>query len=118
MVSGNAWYAETAQVQDWLAILKDPFTSQPVLEVSTGSFWTNFRTYRLLYLGTCWAVAKFPSKNLGPTLSYRILSLSAIRLTRLEDGKLDLEIDGRSIRGVPLSPQLNQHVASLIASGV
>lgn len=118
MVIGNAWFEETAQVQNWLQTLQDRFTTQQVLELKTSDLWRGCRVYRLLYLGTCWAVATFGDEQLGRPSSYRIRDLSAVRLIRLEDRTLDVEIDGRLIRGAQLSPAMRDRIADLLAAGV
>jgi len=116
--SGSGWDLERSQVRQWLKPLQDRFTTETVLELPSGSFWQGYSTYRLSYLGDCWAVATFKNGRLRRPMTYRIRSLNSVRLMRLEDGKLDIEIDGHLIQGVELSPSARDQVSSLLAAGV
>jgi hypothetical protein len=101
---------ERGQVGQWLADLKYGDRSGRVLEFSVKSFWNGYWTYRLLNLGKCWAVAKFKFRNLRGLVEYRVREPNGVTVTEQSNGKLRIEIAGRSIRDVDTSLELRNRL--------
>ncbi|HLZ52328.1 MAG TPA: hypothetical protein VKP61_16385 [Candidatus Acidoferrum sp.] len=96
---------ERSQVGQWLADLKYGDRSGQVIEFSVKSFWNRYRTYRLLNLGNCWAVAKFKSGNLRGLVDYRVRGPDCVTVIEQPNGKMRIEIAGRFIGNVDTSPE-------------
>src|SRR5438270_1789679 len=52
---GRGWEAERSQVHEWFKLLMNQNSSSSTVEVPSRSFWSGLSTYRLVYLGDCWA---------------------------------------------------------------
>jgi hypothetical protein len=54
----------------------------------------------------CWVVAKFRKGHLRRPLEYRILELDGVFFSLLPEGKLNIDIGGRTKRRVSASPEM------------
>jgi hypothetical protein len=97
-VHGKEWQKERAQVQQWLSMLINRATEEPVFEIATGSFWTGYFTYRIMIMnrGGAWVVARFKKGSYLRPLDYRILRPDAV--TMAPGDKLNIELDKRTIK--------------------
>jgi hypothetical protein len=106
----DSFEKERGQVGQWLADLKYGDRSGQVFEFSVKSFWNGYWTYRLLNLGKCWAVAKFKFRNLRGLVEYRVREPDGVTVMEQANGKLRIEIAGRSIRDVDASLELRNRL--------
>ncbi len=102
----EGWEKEHAQVEQWLGVLQNQYLSADVLEFNGGSFWVRYHTYRLMKTERCWAVAKFRKGYLRRPLEYRILELDGLVFSLLSEGKLKIDIGGRTKWNVSASPEM------------
>jgi hypothetical protein len=93
-------------VERWLRVLQNQDLSADVLEFSGGSFWVGYQIYRLMKTERCWVVAKFKKGCLQKPLEYRILELDGVAFSLLPNGKLRIEMGGRTKRNVTASPEM------------
>jgi hypothetical protein len=91
---------ERTQIGLWLAELKYGSRNSQVFEFSAKSFWSGYWTYRLMDLDRCWAVAKFKYQNSKRLVEFRIQKPGDVTAKEQENGKLRIEIAGRSIPDV------------------
>ncbi len=101
---------ERGQVGQWLADLKYGDRSGQVLEFSVQSFWNGYWTYRVLNLGRGWVVAKFKFRNLRGLAEYRVREPDGVTVMEQSNGKLRIEIAGRSIGDIDISFELRNRL--------
>jgi hypothetical protein len=95
-VHGKEWQKERAQVQQWLTMLVNRATEEPVFEIPTGSFWTGYFKYRFMNRGGAWVVARFKRGSYLHPLDYRILGPDSVKM--VPGNKLNIKIDKRTIK--------------------
>lgn len=103
-VRGEGWKAERLAVRRWLDLMRD--LGEEVIEFPARSFREGELSYRLLKVDDGWALAVFGKSGLRKGLvQYRIWPVSAVDLTGLKSGRVSLQIDGRTVSGVVVSPE-------------
>jgi len=118
-IEGNAesLESERRQVGQWVRMLSVPGYKDPVVEFSTTSFVNGHWTYRLLDVGTWWAVAKFKTRNTERPLELRVLEKNAVRPTIDSEGHLNIELGSTLISNVTVSSDMRERLLQLRRAG-
>jgi hypothetical protein len=99
----SGWEKERYEVDAWWRVLTATERDKEVIEFSTGSFWTGYRTYRLTSSGHYWAMVRLWKGKACVLADFRIRELSAVTFTTLPTGEKQVTIGNRTMRAVDLS---------------
>jgi hypothetical protein len=112
-VHRSGWDKERACVQVWLKTLTNLAAETQVFEIPTGSFWTGYRTYRLMRSDGFWQVVTLKTGNYLRPRAYRILDADAVKMVKLPNGRFYLQIGKRTLREVNIAPEMQTGLLSL-----
>jgi hypothetical protein len=106
-VKAPGWEKEQSQVEAWWQALTSSERRQDVIEFSTGSFWREYYTYRLVRPGPYWVTVKI-YKRWGRPIpwEYRVRELSSVSFTALPGAQMKVRIGKRTMRAVNMSPTI------------
>jgi hypothetical protein len=104
-IDDEGWERYRARVRDWLKELLNSATEEKVFEVSTGSFWTGYFTYRFMRREGFWIVARFKKGNYFRLQEYRVLGPDAVELAPPSEEKLNIKFGKRTL-ALDVSPDI------------
>ncbi len=109
IANAPGWETERSQAEAWWWRLTSPEIANDIIEFSAGSFWTGHHTYRLMDVGSGWAIARL-WKGIGRILpNFRIRELSAVTFASLPTGEMRVTIGSRTMRAFKLvMPELTE----------
>lgn len=115
-VHGQEWEKERTQVRQWLRMLTNLATEEPVFEISTGNFWRGYFTYRFMRRDQMWVVVRLKTGDYLHPLEYKILEPTALRIAPLPDGTLYVQIDGRKLREATVSAEMRESLLRVMGA--
>ena len=109
IANAPGWETERSRAEAWWWRLTSPEIANDIIEFSAGSFWTGHHTYRLMDVGSGWAIARL-WKGIGRILpNFRIRELSAVTFASLPTGEMRVTIGSRTMRAFKLvMPELTE----------
>lgn len=102
IANAPGWETERSQVEAWWWKLTSPEIANDIIEFSAGSFWTGRHTYRLMDVGSGWAIARLWKGFARILPNFRIRELSAVSFASLPTGEKRVIIGGRTMRAFDL----------------